>query len=270
MATSGIVLTAGMRDNLFSLQKTNQLMETTQRRLSSGKRVSSALDDPINFFAAQSHTQRASDLTLRKDGMGEAIQTLKAADNGISAITSLVEQAKSVITAARSATAADAPTLEAQYDEILAQIDFTAADSGYKGTNLINGDSLVVEFDEDGTSKVSIAGVDTTYSAGLSLNTATDFTDSAELDTKVTELDTAINELRTNAAALSSNLSIVTTRQDFTSNMINTLEDGAAKLTNADLNEEGANMLMLQTRQQLGTTSLSLASQAAQSILRLF
>ncbi len=52
--------------------------------------------------------------------------------------------------------------------------------------------------------------------------------------------------------------------------MINTLEDGAAKLTEADLNEEGANMLMLQTRQALGTTSLSLASQAAQSVLRLF
>jgi flagellin len=76
--------------------------------------------------------------------------------------------------------------------------------------------------------------------------------------------------LRSEAGKLSTNLSTITIRQDFTSNMINTLEDGAANLTNADMNEEGANMLMLQTRQQLGTTSLSLASQAAQSVLRLF
>jgi flagellin len=76
--------------------------------------------------------------------------------------------------------------------------------------------------------------------------------------------------LRSEAGKLSTNLSTITIRQDFTANMINTLEDGAANLTNADMNEEGANMLMLQTRQQLGTTSLSLASQAAQSVLRLF
>ena len=76
--------------------------------------------------------------------------------------------------------------------------------------------------------------------------------------------------LRTESKTLSNNLSIITAREDFTSQMINTLGDGAAKLTEADMNEEGANMLMLQTRQALGTTSLSLASQAAQNVLRLF
>jgi flagellin len=76
--------------------------------------------------------------------------------------------------------------------------------------------------------------------------------------------------VRTASKTLSNQLSTITTRQEFTSKMINTLEDGAATLVNADLNEEGANMLMLQTRQSLGTTSLSLASQAAQSVMRLF
>jgi len=65
-------------------------------------------------------------------------------------------------------------------------------------------------------------------------------------------------------------MSIVTIRQDFTTGMIATLQTGADNLTLADMNEEGANMLMLQTRQSLGTTALSLASQAAQSVLRLF
>jgi flagellin-like hook-associated protein FlgL len=76
--------------------------------------------------------------------------------------------------------------------------------------------------------------------------------------------------LRTEAKTLSTNLNIITARQDFTEGMINVLNDGAAELTNAEMNDEGANMLMLQTRQALGTTSLSLASQAAQNVLRLF
>ncbi len=69
---------------------------------------------------------------------------------------------------------------------------------------------------------------------------------------------------------MSNNLAVVNTRLDFTTNMINTLQKGADNLTLADMNEEGANLLMLQTRQALGTTALSLASQAAQSVLRLF
>jgi flagellin len=63
---------------------------------------------------------------------------------------------------------------------------------------------------------------------------------------------------------------VITTRQDFTENFINILDDGASKLTEADANEEGANMLMLQTRQSLGITALSLSAQQAQSILKLF
>ena len=93
---------------------------------------------------------------------------------------------------------------------------------------------------------------------------------STTIQTAIEGLESATDSLRVEAKKLSSNLSIITAREDFTSKMINTLEDGAAKLTEADMNEEGANMLMLQTRQALGTTSLSLASQAAQSVLRLF
>jgi flagellin-like hook-associated protein FlgL len=94
--------------------------------------------------------------------------------------------------------------------------------------------------------------------------------ETAAIQTSIDNLETATSNLRTESKKLSNNLSIITAREDFTSQMINTLSDGAAKLTDADMNEEGANMLMLQTRLALGTTSLSLASQAAQSVLRLF
>jgi flagellin-like hook-associated protein FlgL len=69
---------------------------------------------------------------------------------------------------------------------------------------------------------------------------------------------------------MSSGLSIINTRQDFVKAMVNTVTQGADNLTLADMNEEGANMLMLQTRQSLSTTALSMSAQAAQSVLRLF
>jgi flagellin-like hook-associated protein FlgL len=90
------------------------------------------------------------------------------------------------------------------------------------------------------------------------------------LDLATDQLATAINTLRNHSAALASNMSTVTVREDFTNSMIQTLLKGADNLTLADMDEEGANMLMLQTRQQLGTTSLQMASKAAQGVQRLF
>jgi flagellin len=160
MAT-GITLTSGIRQNLFSLQGTQNLLEQTQTRLASGKRVQSALDDPINFFAAQGHQQRASDLSGRKDEMGEAVQTVKAANNGIDAITTLIESAKSLANSALSAdSTGEADTLGSQFNDILSQIDTLAEDSGYKGINLLNGDDvqLNVKFDEKGESNITLRG----------------------------------------------------------------------------------------------------------------
>ena len=88
---TSITLTGGMRQNLYSMQQTQNLMEKTQGRLASGKRVQSALDDPINYFASLGHEQRANDLASRKDEMSEAIQTVKAGDSGIDAITTMNE-----------------------------------------------------------------------------------------------------------------------------------------------------------------------------------
>jgi flagellin len=84
------------------------------------------------------------------------------------------------------------------------------------------------------------------------------------------DLTAALTTLRSQAQALSSNLQTVQVRQDFTKAMINTLNTGSDNLTLADSNEEGANLLALQTRQQLSTTALSLASQADQNVLKLF
>jgi flagellin-like hook-associated protein FlgL len=262
-----------MRQNLFALQQTDKLMNLTQARLATGKKVNTALDDPVNYFAALGHTQRATDLAGRKDEMSEAIQTVKAANEGIESITSLIAAAKSLAQSAKSAdSTGTAASLANDFNDVLTQIDYLAADSGYKGINLVSAssESLTVSFNQDATSLLTLNGFNGT-SGGLSIDTAEGAWASAtSITNAITDLDDARDSLRTEAKTLSTQLSIITARQEFTEGMMNVLRDGAANLTNADMNEEGANMLMLQTRQALGTTSLSLASQAAQNVLRLF
>lgn len=374
-----ISLTASIRSNLLSLQQTQDLMDMTQERLSTGKKVNSAIDNPSSYYTAQSLTNRASDLNALLDSMGQGIQTIQAANEGIEAITDFVQQAKALANTARDnatvkgttssgtyTAAADAKnitvkiegvadqninvTLEntdsleqaaikiaaalnnskdgvkdaedtviggftatvengqikisnskgivanvsgtisgitfngeignstrttsmKQYNEILDQIDQLAKDSGYKGINLLQGNSLKVVFNEDRSSYLTINGTFAdTSDEGLKISRAEDWTnpDNEAIDASISELDNAITSLRNMASEFGNNYSIVENRENFTESLINVLEEGSDKLTLADMNEESANMLALQTRQQLAINSLSLASQAAQSVLSLF
>jgi flagellin len=106
---------------------------------------------------------------------------------------------------------------------------------------------------------------------GLAVDFAqNEWRDRADIDFALASIESAKLRLRGAASSLSNNLDIITTRLNFTNEFINVLAEGANKLVQADQNEEGANLLQLQTRQQLGTISLSLANQAQQAILRLF
>ena len=271
MAISDISLTTGMKSNLLSLQDTVNLLNRTQNRLSSGKKVNTAIDNPVSFFASQALTSRASTIDSLKDAMGQAIQTIAAADKGIKAISAMIEQAKGVAQSALSAeNDAEMTSLADQYDTIMTQLNAVAGDSDYKGKNLLGDATLIVKF--EGIS-LNVTGFDATSTGDLAISGATgSWTTAAttEIDASVDQLDAALVTLRTESSKMSGNLSIITVRQDFSTNMINTLTEGSDKLTLADTNEEGANMLMLQTRQSLSTTALSLSAQAAQSVLRLF
>jgi flagellin len=501
---SSITLSAGVRANLLSLQNTASLMQTTQNRLATGKKVNSALDNPLNFFTSSSLGARASDLSGLLDSMSNGIQTIQAANNGLTAVTSLVQQLQATVSQARSdssagtvtagtaltlsgttntsnssgskltfsvsngvsvdintdpgvtaasmagtATAAltganagsitissgdlnggagvtvalangdtmatavtkinnalgasspvqasldstnhlvltstsgnnitvadaagnangttaglgftsgqtstngvvgsplsvdqivaavngssqlssqvkaskdstghlqlqnlttsavtvkgltaaavtgkdtDSQTLTAgsggglstvrqslmtQFNALRTQIDQATGDSGYNGVNLLNGDSLKVNFNENGTSSIAVQTKDATGAAfainsanlGVAATTSGVFSDNAQLDSLSTTLTNSLSTLRTQASALGSSLSVVQTRQDFTKSMINTLQSGSDGLVLADTNQEGANLLALQTRQSLSTTALSLSAQADQAVLSLF
>jgi flagellin len=498
-----ITLSSAVRANLNTLQSTADFMNDVQNKLATGKKVNSALDNPNSFFTASGLTSRANDLSTLLDDMGQSVQTLKAADEGISSITKLVESAKAKANQAlQTQSQYERKQFATQYNELLTQIEDLAKDAGYKGKNLLAGDGneLTTIFNEDSTSKLTIDAVDytdTTLSNGLNLSdlaegqgattsftlqggkttitltdgtttlnsssslseasnvisttttlefvnaiaspnaviagagtvtagaTVQDLVDSlngiagvraefddtsgeltiysdqdfhisdtvdthsaalstfevaatalassgailadtgsfavgdtltltdgngfelgsleieddtsvddlenfindfqgvsasfnsssgrlditSEVDLSLTSdnadfassgfaanttgvslsaisdsgfatdsdinrvvdrLNTALGSLRTQASEFGTNLSIVENRQDFTKNLINTLEEGAGKLTLADTNEEGANLLALQTRQSLASTSLSFAAQADQNVLRLF
>ena len=273
---SNISLTASMRSNLLSLQNTQSLMDTTQERLSTGKKVNSAIDNPSSYYTAQSLSNRASDLSSLLDSMGQAIQTIKAADEGIESITSFAQQAKAIAQSALDASdAAEKASYMDQFNKIREQINSLASDSGYKGVNLLAGDKLTVVFNEGRTSDLEITGKDAS-TTGLGIDTAAAWNTGAAADqiaainSAITDVEGAISTLRTWSSEFGNNYSIVQSREDFTENLINVLTEGSDKLTLADMNEESANMLALQTRQQLAINSLSLASQAAQSVLKLF
>ena len=155
-----------------------------------------------------------------------------------------------------------------QYNLLLTQYNSLMGDAAYKGINLLDGQNLKINFNEDRSSKIEVAGVKAgSDSLGLKTN---EWKTAEDIEKSVSELEEAINSLRSFASAFGNYYSIVTTRQDFTENLINVLEEGADKLTLADMNQESANMLALQTSQQLAVNSLSLASQASQAVLRLF
>jgi flagellin-like hook-associated protein FlgL len=202
-----------------------------------------------------------------------ASSTIGGTDGGAigGTVTSALAWSTPAAPVANPSTLATRANLQNDYNNMLTQIDQLAKDSSYNGINLINGDSLKVVFNEDGTSLMSIGGV--TFNAaglGLSQPPANTFQDNAGIDNVISSLNSALNTLQSQASKFGSNLTTVQTRQDFTKNLINTLQTGADSLVLADTNEEGANMLALQTRQQLSTTALSLAAQSDQAVLKLF
>lgn len=297
MAIGDVGLTSSMRSNLASLQSTARLMGSTEEKLASGKRVNTAVDNPANFFAARGHETRANLMTGLKDNISEAIQTVKAADAGIKGVLSTIESLRGIVTQARSAlndsttsdavigTAAD-EGLAGQYNRLVGQMNNLVEDANYKGTNFLSGStSMTVNLNENASTTIVMSGFDSSAS-GLAIsggenaigkNASGDIdastlgaTGANGLDGIEASLNAAIATLQTKASELASNLSTLTARQTFISDMTNILSMGATKLTEADTNEEGANLLALQTKQQLGTTAMSISSQAEQGILRLF
>jgi len=298
-----IALSEAVRSNLLSLQRTTQLIDRTQNRLSTGLEVASPIDDAISFFQARSLSDRAGDLNARKDGIDQGVSALEATLAATDAIEDLTNHLKGIIDAARSGDKSQRAEFDDQITELANQVQKLVDDASYQGLNLLNStaSTLSVRFSDKADSKLDVEGVNFNISSyfqntgsvaasagaaslaltslgftagglsSFSLSLAGElasFNDMANRAT--TALDNTISNLRAQAASIATNAAILSVRLNFTEEYVNVLEGGAAKLTVADLNEEGANLLALQTRQQLGIQSLSFAGQSEQSILGLF
>jgi len=167
-----------------------------------------------------------------------------------------------------------------QFNDLRGQLDKLAGDASYNGINLLKADKLKITFNETGTSSIEVQAKNTagtvrgisTEASSLNIGVAdgTEFSDDSKLDARLDKLADALTVLQTQSSSFGASLATVQIRQEFTKSMIGTLQGGADNLTLADSNEEGANLLALNTRQQLAQTALSLASQASQAVLRLF
>jgi flagellin len=386
---ANISLSVGVRQSLSAIKSTAASQQQQQLKLATGKRVNSAIDNPVNFFQSSGLSNRARDLGSLLDSIGQATKVIEAADKGIKALTKLVESAQgsarqalqststtnkvignegdltsstlltsasagtftsgkvikvngtAVATVSGTSTIQDVidginnnttlnPTtgpqkvrasleggnlkiegldgaslavttddaastltglfgsgttttfgsaaatnttrkdLAAQFDALRSQIDQLSADSGYNGTNLLDGGSLKVQFNEKNTASVTVSGVKFN-SSGLKIDASTNnWQSDKDIGDALDDLTTALTKLRDQSSTFGSNLSVVQARQDFTNDMIDTLESGSDLLVNADQNEEAAKLVTLNTRQQLANTALSLATQSEQSVLRLF
>jgi flagellin-like hook-associated protein FlgL len=153
---------------------------------------------------------------------------------------------------------------------VLTQIDQVAQDAGYNGTNLLAGGSLSVLFNETGTSSLTITGGDF-GATDLGVNATTgNFQLDSEINSAVSAVDAALTTIEAQSSVFSSNAAIISTRQDFTKGLAATLNNGADDLVATDINEDAAQLLALQTRQQLTVTMLSLTQGREQGVLRLF
>ena len=159
-------------------------------------------------------------------------------------------------------------SLNRDYNSILEQIDRVVIDAQYRGINLLDGDNLTTFFNEDNTSSLVTEGVNFRWQE-LGLRDR-EFDTEENIQTIYDLIRPALEEVREYARSLASNLSIITTRRDYTENVVNTLASGADDLTLIDQNAEGARLLANGTRLTLGQTALALAADSQRSTIALF
>jgi len=295
---SDISLSTATRSNLLSLQGTSKLIGRTQERLATGLKVNSAIDDALAFFKARNLNSRANDLSQIKDNIANGISVLKATVQGLESMESVLKQmkalAQSAVSSPESSTRAK---LASQFNELRSQVDNLAEDAKFNGINLLKNttaafnagaDEMTVKFnertEEDAINELTVAGLSTADFNEIMANSAvatgaagsttvwgqTGTEAITAINSAIRAIDSALVTVRQSSQQFGTNSSMLEIRRQFTENLIGTLRGGAAALVNADLNEESANLLSLQTRQQLGTISLSIAQQSEQSVLRLF
>jgi len=285
--SSNVILGLATRQNLLSLQNINTATQTAQKALATGLSVADATDNAVAFFQSQALSQRASDLTQRKDATDQAISSVTAATQGVQSVVSIVEQLQGLLQSAATETASQRAATGTQFGTLAQQLNNLVNATSYQGLNLINStkSALSLQFSITSTDTFKITGQNLQVSklvtaAGVKASLlATKLVGSkfSKVSNNTSVFTAAFNSLQNavfkaqaTAQTLGGNVTFLQTRESFTAQYITTLQGGSDKLVVADVNVESTNLVTLQTRQQLATQSLSIATQNERSVLSLF
>ena len=280
-----VILGAATQQNLLSLQDINTNLTTTQNHLSTGLKVANAVDNAVAFFQADALKNRANDLSNRKDQIDQGISSLTTATQAAQSVVSILQQLQGILTTAKTQTATQRTSAQTQFNSLAKQLTVLVNDASYQGLNLVNStrSSLNLQFSQSSTSKLTIQGINIQTSGLITNGNATDLAsnvvglafanvsnNTSAFDNGFNALQTAIDKVQSAAQTLGGNVSFLQTRLQFTTQYGTTLNTGSGKLILADVNEESANLVTLQTRQQLALQALSIATQSEQAVLKLF
>lgn len=278
--STDIALTAALKNTLLSLQdtRTNARQSGVSSGTVDGVKPSSlggagnaasggVAPNQETLIDIQNLNNRAGGLQAVLDGIGQSIQTLESAEKGARGIEAVLLEAESLIQGNIDAGQVEQEFPE-RYTSILAWIESTAEKAGYRGINLLTGDSLVTSFNQGGQGDLVTEGENfTVYGLGLDQSDPQSFEGQGNL---LSSIRVAINDVRTFINDIGDDLSQIQARRDFTEQTLSTLSTGVDNLSLSDQDEEGAGLLALQTRQALSQSDFSLASPAQQDVIRLF
>jgi flagellin len=262
------VLTAATSSALTSIQRTQSAQDRFQSQLATGRSVNALADNAKAFVLAQGLLERSGSLSEIGAKIGQGIGALQAADNGITAISKVITQLKSV---AQQALASADPTeqaaLQGQYNTLRGQIDSLAEDSSYGGVNLIKANPATLTVSGAGIT-VDGAAAD---SASLGISAAGGWAGNpSAIESDLATLDAATTALRSQAASLGSANTQLQISAGFVQSQGAIASQGANRLTGADLNEAAASAQAANTYRQLGLAALRNAGQSQDAVLGLF
>ena len=276
MSLNSVNTNIGAMVALQSLNRTNEALNTTQKRVSTGYRVSDAKDDGAAFAVAQSVRADVAGLTAANEQLGGVKGVLDTAIAGLTKVSDTMTKVRETLVRLADDTlnTNQRAQYNAQYEALRTQVQNFIADATYNGRTLLDtnaangGGDITTTRNESGTTYTLTAtdGAGTMVVAAAPADAAT-----AQAAIAAGGDWQAVNTLIADALnRFGSDSRYVDAQIGYNRDKLDALDGGLGALIDADLAKESARLQALQIRQQLGTQSLSIANQAPQSLLSLF
>lgn len=266
---------AGALIALQNLTVTQNQLQTTQNRINTGLKISSAKDNAAIYGIAQNQRATSQALNSVVSSLQRGGSTVDVALSAGASVSDLLNQMKEKALAAVDVTldTTSRAALNNEFISLRNQITTVTSNAVFNGANLIDSGTTQIQAlaNDSGSQVISVAhqslalgGVNVTVAAAASIGTtAAASIQIAALNASIANVSSALGKLGTGSKALSAH-------QTFITNLQNTIDVGVGNLVDADLAKESANLQALQTKQQLGIQALSIANQSSSILLGLF